>query len=147
MFATPEKSTRCKMLYDDIAGVLKTTAVVARTAVMPFYSTHIFYTAFVFVVSFCSFFVLLSGACHQLLSFILQNLVFSQVEFGPIYDAFAYCCNFPFLWNICSIYYFIILVFVAGYLSARRTLFINGVIPFVIHFVKNQLDWVFGEGL
>lgn len=135
------------MLYEDVAGILKTTAVVARTAVMPVYSTHIFYTAFLFIAAFCGFFVLASSACHKLLELILENLVFSQVNFGDIYDAFAYVCNFPFLWRCCQVYYFLILIFFAGYLSARLTLFINGVIPFVIQFVKNQLDWVFGEGL
>lgn len=135
------------MLYDDVAGLLKTSAVVVRAAVSPFYSAHIFYTAFVFIAGFCGFFVLLATWCHNLLELVLENLVFSQVNFGEIYDAFAYVCNFPFLWRCCQVYYFLILIFFAGYLSARLALFVNGVIPFVIQFVKNQLDWIFGEGL
>lgn len=138
------------MIYDDIAGILKTTAVVARTGLSTVNTTWVFSSWLIFVVAFGAFFVSLATAGYGLLTFFTEWLSLSWFDSDTLmawYDLVGYTCNFKFLWACCMIYYYTICTFIALFLSLKFAAFINSHGPLFIQFVKNILDWIFGEGL
>ena len=138
------------MIYDDIAGLLKTTALAARTGLSTVNSTWVFGYWVLFVVSFGAFFVSLASAGYGLLNFFLSHLSsdwFDGSGFSQLYELVGYTCNFTFLWSIISVYYIIICTFIALFLSLKFTFFVNSHGPLFIQFIKNTIDWIFGEGL
>lgn len=138
------------MIYDDIAGLLKTTAVVARTGLSTVNSTWVFSSWVIFVVAFGAFFVSLAASGYYLLNFFdgwLSLDWFDSNTLSAWYDLVGYTCNFRFLFLCCMIYYYVICTFIALFLSLKFATFINSHGPLFIQFVKNTIDWIFGEGL
>lgn len=138
------------MIYDDIAGLLKTTAVVARTGLSTVNTTWVFSSWVIFVVAFGAFFVSLATSGYYLLNFFDGWLALDWFDSNTLsawYDLVGYTCNFRFLWLCCMIYYYTICTFIALFLALKFAAFMNSHGPLFIQFVKNTIDWIFGEGL
>ena len=139
------------MIYEDISGLLKTTAVVARTGLASVNSTWVFGSYVVFVVAFGAFFVSLATAGYALLNLLLRFFTlsgwFDETSLGQWYNLVGYCCNFQFLWLCCEFYYVTICFFISLYLALKFGTFMNQHGPILIQFIKNTIDWIFGEGL
>lgn len=138
------------MIYEDIAGLLKTTAVVARTGLSTVNTTWVFSSYLIFVIAFGAFFAGLATAGYLLLDFFLRFLStswFDSNALGQWYNLVGYCCNFQFLWGCCTVYFYVITTFIALFLGLKFTAFMNQHGPILIQFFKNMIDWIFGEGL
>ena len=138
------------MVYDDISGLLKTTAVVARTGLSTVNTTWVYGSWVAFVLLFGAVFVAIASGGYALFNFFnrwCSTSFLSLDNLGAWYDLVGYTCNFSFLWGCVCVYYWIILTFISLYLAYRLTQFINTQGPLLVQFFKNTIDWIFGEGL